>query len=260
MALDQFRENVFDIVGGEAANERLLGLASGSRESLQETGASLVRSVSDEKQRAKERSRRATSDAVFIDMLQQRMNDLGERLGAIQARNQDLEDELRAEYGEDYLEDMALTYLSDEQQQCLEGLPPEQRAGAIRQMLIDQMINDDGSIKEEYRGITIGELAQGWREEQQIRQRMNNLEVAYESGDIDAIEKALSADNQATLAAQNAIAGRQNGKLGGTFETAAINGDETTIAVAKNRDSQLDADENTNSSDAFAGFDAFSKT
>lgn len=175
-------------------NAELMGLAGGSVESIQKRGNALAKAITAAQEAKAQKEKSSTDDMIFLDLMQ-RINELSEQLAETRQRNRKLEDEMKAEYGDDYLEDLAQMYLDDDALNALSGLSPEEREKQIRAMLMDKILNEDDSIKEEYKGTKIGELAKGWKKEQDIADRMDALEKAQESGDPEQARKALADDN-----------------------------------------------------------------
>lgn len=140
MALGEFRENLFDIVGGNAANERLLGLNSGSVESIQKTGIALARTFDEARQLEAERSRKSASEIAFLSMLDQLNGQIANAESGFAGR-----------YGEDWREQFAQRILEpDEIPQRRDGESMEDYRERLEQALIDKMLDDAGNINPEY--------------------------------------------------------------------------------------------------------------
>lgn len=160
MALGEFRQNLSDITGVSAGasharglqldahdkdNDELLGLASGSRESLIKRGLSLARSFADARQRDADRSRKTVHEVSFLTILDDHLDWLGEQIAS-------REREFERENGEDWREDLALEILDpDKIPQRREGESMEAYRERLEEALIDEMLNPDGSIKDEYK-------------------------------------------------------------------------------------------------------------
>ena len=149
MALDQFRENLFDIVGGEAANERLLGLNSGSVESMQKTGLALARSFEDAKLDEDERSRKSIAEVAFLTLLDQ----LNGQLDWLQEQAANKAREIEARYGEDWREQAAHIVFDDPDDipQRAEGESMEAYRDRLEQELIDELYDENGELKDKFK-------------------------------------------------------------------------------------------------------------
>ena len=141
---------------GEAArsaeNEALI--SSGSIEGVALRGKALSKYHDEIRSRAERKGGKTAETILLLDLLNdiERLNrEIAEIADIIEATRE----ELIAEYGEDFLEDMAQKFLINGELDELEGFSPEDRDAAIIEALSEKMLDDEGNIKPEYEGLTI---------------------------------------------------------------------------------------------------------
>ena len=203
MALGEFRQNLSDITGVSAGasharglhldahdkdNEELLGLASGSRESLIKRGLSLARSFADARQRDADRSRKTVHEVSFLTMLDDHLDWLGQEITA-------LEQEFERENGEDWREDLALEILDpDKIPQRRDGESMEAYRERLEQSLIKELLNPDGSIKDEYKDHPeYGRYAE-WAQKKFDQQVIRELKAKLDDPNLSEQERAAIID------------------------------------------------------------------
>jgi hypothetical protein len=232
-----------------------MGVFSGSDSGYQHRGVALSKLNRAIELRHEQQRKNGVGDVVFLDLLQ-RIDDLNQDLGEIRARNEGYEAELVDEYGDDYLEDMAQTYLSEEELESLDGLNKEQREQEIKALLADKMLNEDGTIKEGFQDLTIAKLLQGEKEAQDITSRIGQMQNAHDSGDRKMALEALKNDEQGSNIVKNAAVSQPGKKLAGKFENAAENSDQQAVDIVKTiEEKDVEADSSPDAS--LAAFDSF---
>jgi hypothetical protein len=232
-----------------------MGVFSGSDSGYQHRGVALSKLNRAIELRHEQQRKNGVGDVVFLDLLQ-RIDELNQDLGEIRARNEGYEAELVDEYGDDFLEDMAQTYLSEEELESLDGLNKEQREQEIKDLLADKMLNEDGTIKEGFQDLTIAKLLQGENEEQEMINRIDQLQNAHDSGDRKMALEALKNDELEDDLVRNASVSQSSRKLAGKFEHAAENGDQRAVDVVKTTEEKdVEADKSPDAS--LAAFDSF---
>lgn len=172
---------IFNKVAGEASsavtdswhykqNLEDMGLLSGSDEGRILRGVSLARAYSDivEEQQAKERE--STQTTVWLAMLD-----------SAQAALSALERPYIEEFGDDYINGMAERFLTAEERATYRTV--EER----KQYMIDKYLNEDGTIKEEYRGTEVERWVPGLYEIEKAEKTVEkaNLELT-EDGALSA--------------------------------------------------------------------------
>jgi len=236
-------------------NAELMGLQGGSVESVQKRGLALSGAISRAQEANARRAKTATEDAAFLDLLS-RYNDLKQELADIRGKIATLDEELRAEYGDDYLDDMAKMYLSESELEPLGGLDPVEREERIKALLSDKMLNDDGSIKDAYKGTKIARFLEQMKKEAAIQERINKLKKAHESGDPEAARNALGNDELTDDADQNARKQQTGLSLKETYGVAANAETDAAAAAIESQDVAQNADPNS----VFSDFDNFSNS
>ncbi len=157
----EFRKNTL-----RRETEILLGQQSGSVSGIQERGASANNSPAKQAERRKASEKRA---AEFIGMVE-RLNAYMDRLAA---DIENLEDKFRQRDGEEWREKLALKILdADDIPVRRDGESMEDYRERLEILLIDEMLNSDGKIKDDYKNHPeLGDYAE-WA------QKQNNLNNA----------------------------------------------------------------------------------
>jgi len=182
------------------------------------------------------------SMADLLAMLQDRIDDINLRLGEIREQIGQVEDRLKEQYGENWLEVMAETHLSEEDLQDLEGLSGDDREKAIREKLMDRILDENGNPKSGYDGLDIAEASKLWRQEQVQEQKLENLQDGYkealEKGDPQIAIQVIEENNQAGWAVRQT----HSKDLASVFAEARDNNNAVTLAAAVSLE-QKDAQE-----------------
>lgn len=106
-----------------------------------------------------ESRKNATQDAIFLSLL----DDMRERLAELDASMAERFKTLQGKYGEDVIGGMVDTFLTDEEKAGLDT--DEQKIEA----LVDKFLNEDGSIKDEYKNTEEAKYIRDWQEAQKLR-------------------------------------------------------------------------------------------
>ena len=133
---------------------------------------------------------------TLMDQLNTRLSDLTDRLAQTREHAAALEDQLRAEYGDDFLGDAAQMYLSEDRLASLDGLSGQELEAQSRELLMKQMLNDDGSIKEEYADLTVARLMSKYWLVDHLELRIDDVQRAIDSGDPAAIAEAVKREDE----------------------------------------------------------------
>ena len=128
MALGEFKENMFDITGGEAGNARMLASIGDAHDGYLKSGFSLAQSFAQARDATKEKTRKSTIDWLTL-------------LNEIQAGIDALEQPFKEEFGENYIDTMAQRFLSEEEYSSVE-------TAAEREQLLYEKYLENGEIKE----------------------------------------------------------------------------------------------------------------
>ncbi|WP_340149012.1 hypothetical protein [uncultured Sneathiella sp.] len=200
MSLVEFRENIFSIVGGEAANERLLGQQSRSRESFGATGAALAATFDEARQSAEERDRKSTAEMAFQALLDQ----LNGQIEWLQNKIDEANDYFSEHYGEDWRITFGERILAPETLERREGESIEHYYKRLDQAFMDEMIDDEGNIKPEYMDdpelYRLARMAQdGWqlRKAEQQKEYVNEAGISDDERERRSAEVSEDADFQA---------------------------------------------------------------
>ncbi|WP_339715423.1 hypothetical protein [uncultured Sneathiella sp.] len=144
MALKEFKENMFDITGGEAGNARMLASIGDAHDGYLKSGFSLAQSFAQARDASKEKARKSTGDITFLTLLENQLAWLNDRIA-------EAEKSFEERYGEDWREQMAERILEpDEIPQRREGESMEDYRQRLEETLIEKMLDDTGEIKSEY--------------------------------------------------------------------------------------------------------------
>ncbi len=144
MALREFKENMFDITGGEAGNARMLASIGDAHDGYLKSGFSLAQSFAQARDASKEKARKSTGDITFLTLLENQLAWLNDRIA-------EAEKSFEERYGEDWREQMAERILEpDEIPQRREGESMEDYRQRLEETLIEKMLDDTGEIKPEY--------------------------------------------------------------------------------------------------------------
>jgi len=128
------------------------GLKSESVAGVMKTGAIMAKEAQGSlAEKAEKQAKERASDVILMALL----NDLERELADVRERRMAYEEVLIEEYGEDFIVDMAERFLDPEIVERLPGESEEDYRARLEQELEDLMLNDDGSIKPEYDGLTI---------------------------------------------------------------------------------------------------------
>ena len=238
-------------------NAEQMGLLGGSvGESVQKRGLALAKTIAQAHAAKTRREKASTDDVIFLDLLA-RIDTLNERLADVRENIKTLDEELRAEYGDDYLEIMAQKYLDEDALSTLEGLSPEQREAQIKALLSDRMLNDDGTIKDAYKDTKIAKILEQMKKEADLQERVDRLIKAHESGDPEAARKVLEEDELADDAAHNVRKQNLKEKFGPSASGAnaeALKAKEAELASALEA---KDVEEEAAPEATIAAFDSF---
>lgn len=151
------------VTTGERDNAVLLGLG-GSVESSNKD--QLYASRNDEiTKQEKERAQVRNSDILFLALL----DSINDRIADLDKEMASLSEELKAKYGEDYIEGMASTFLSEKEREGLKT--DEERLKA----LADKFLDDDGKIKPEYADRPEAKYVRSWAEKENLQGLKNTL-------------------------------------------------------------------------------------
>lgn len=159
-----------------------------------------------------------------IAALEKELADLNERIA-------EQEQAMIDQYGEDYMDDMADMYLSDEERASLEGLSPEEREAKIREMLSDKMLNPDGSIKDEYKDQPIADLLRDWKRRDTIEVGIKDLKSADTPEQAREIVDNLKPDGERVTVGMQVAAERSGSDFRDTFNVKATDSDPQTTQI-----------------------------
>ena len=139
--------NAFNLNSNLGQKEALLGLDSGSADSLQSRGIALSKHQEDTRKRA-ERSRKSNNDIVLLDMLEKA------RAEAAQVAREvaEIEAEYQAKYGDAWREHISMEIFGpDEVPERKEGESITEYRERLDREMVAQMIDPaTGKVKEEY--------------------------------------------------------------------------------------------------------------
>ncbi len=103
---------------------------------------------------------------LYVTLLQ----DMQDRLNDLNASLAKREQALKDKYGEDYINAMAQSYLSEEEQKGLTSNQERLKA------LAGKFLNPDGTIKDKYKHLEEAKYVQEWQEAEQLRSVINKYE------------------------------------------------------------------------------------
>lgn len=151
------------------------------------------------RERLKANGRAGGIDVAFLAMLDE-IERLSIEIAALETQIETLRGELVAEYGEDFLEDMAQMYLSEDELAALEGMSEAERQASIEQALMDKMLDEDGNLKPEYAGTTIGQYV--------YAQRQYDLKMAERDAKLEPVEEYVASGGTIELAQTDTTIGQ----------------------------------------------------
>lgn len=227
---------MFKTAGTQAEQSKRNRSDEGSAGGFTRSGAQqTILTSKEEKQKQEEKAR--SNDALFIQMLD-KIGEMEWELAQIREDIQRLEGELIAEYGEDFHEDMAARYLSEEELEKLEGLSPEDRKAAIEKMLADKMLDQNGKVRPEYEGVKIAEYLAQKEAERTAQKNIDKAKAAVDSGDPKLVHTTLEEfDKQ-----------EKNQMVRNNVNEKTLEANQAEFAAAKNQfDDTVDAVEDTKS-------------
>ena len=180
-------------------NAELLGLQGGSVESVQRRGKALAKHSDEVRKRESEKAKSSGDDIVFLDLLDNQIRWLDGQIG-------DREREFAAEFGEEWREVLALKILD-------EDAIPERREGEsmaeyrerLEQALIDEMLDENGNIKPEYKDHPeYGRYAE-WAQWKYDRREAKTLKAEVSEPGLSDAEKLEKIDNYKETASYGRI-------------------------------------------------------
>jgi len=129
-------------------------------------------------QRAAQDTRASAAHATFIAMLDSMKADLA----VLNAKWDEFDEQSREKYGDNYWDEYAKMYLSDEQRDAIAALPEDQQEEAIQKALMDEMLNDDGSVKGKYEGNDVAEGLSVLFKKRLQEAKIEQAKADYEAG------------------------------------------------------------------------------
>jgi len=237
-------------------NTENLGIASGSAVGISGKLDHFYKTL---KERLSEQEKANKGNDPMLLALLNQIEELRQELIELNISIAEQEQAMRDQYGDDYMEDMAQTYLSEEELKALEGLSPEDREDAIRAVLNDKMLNADGSIKDDYKDQPIAQLLADWKRRDDISAGINKLEDADTPKQaLETIEELKS--NGTLKDAGTEYIARETGLTRKEAFNALAQGDDQNLALVAKAIEEVDVaaeDDLTNSMSMFNAMESF---
>lgn len=180
-------------------------------------------------------------DIAFLELLNE-IDRLNVEIKALDDRIIEIEAGLIAEFGEDYLEDMALMYLDEDQISGFEGMTAQEREDAIIEALKTKMLDENGEIKPEYMGLEIAELVKAQADRDSMIEQHNDrgaeLVGMARTGEIEGMQN----DDSTIDALAREI---EKIEVDGVLQTDPEVTDELNVAMDKQTDIEVASSEAT---------------
>lgn len=145
---------------------------------------------------AEEKRKRSTDDAVFYALL----DDMRQRLDELEARMAKQYKTLQQKYGDNVIDGMVNTYLTDEEKAGLQTEKDKMNA------LAKKFLNPDGTIKEKYKDLDEAKYVRDWYEAETLRpivakyEGRNDLSADEKREVYDAAQNTSLSDNKNMMA------------------------------------------------------------
>jgi hypothetical protein len=190
------------IVARAKENEELM--SHGSIAGVIAKGMNWERYNREIRERLKASGKSDSIDIAFLALLDE-IERLSIEIAKLEEQIESLRAELVAEYGEDFLEDMAQMYLSEDELAAINALPPEEHEEAMLKALQDKMLDADGNLKPEYADTAIGQYVHA------MRLRQNHIDDL--DSKVDLADKYLASNGEIDLEQSDAMIGALVQKL-----------------------------------------------